>query len=647
MNGYTLPRTLGTRNAYRFGAFALVVAVSVTALSMRMAYLQLVQEPVSYEVEEGNPSEDVPLPASRGLIFDAAGNALVTNLPNYLVRVIPSALYLSDKATVVQRLSVLLNVTPLAIDQAIDSHTGSMFDPVTIADHVPADVARVIAENTDSLPGVDVVVQDLRQYTSGLLYGQLIGYTGHPTEISPEQAAAGYTETDIIGLAGLEQWYEDELRGTYGQAKVALDTEGRPIPGLMSTVTAPVAGSSLTLTIDPREQSLAYKALKYGLDSVRPRALKEGVIIVMNPQDGSILAMVSLPGYDDNVFAAGITEAEYQALLNDPTGPMVNKAIQARYAPGSTYKLVAATGGLQEGVITPETQIESVPYWQIGPDKYWEWNKVGWGKVNIYSGMAHSSDIYFYHLTDMLGLDSLTYWAHQYGFGERTGVDFPNEARGIVPDEQWKQVTFGQPMYQGETIQAGIGQGYDAATPLQMLNAYCALANGGNLWQPRLVSSITHPDGTVTEIDPELIHKLPATAETLRVIRQATREVVTSRHTYNLVDLPIIVAGKTGTAEYGDPDPQGRLPYHEWFVGYVPEDPVNGNFSQPDSELAVLAFVPGARTWGNIATEIVKYYFMLHFNIRGTRYPTDAYYPWHLNAWAFKVTNYYGSANNY
>jgi len=261
--------------------------------------------------------------------------------------------------------------------------------------------------------------------------------------------------------------------------------------------------------------------------------------------------------------------------------------------------------------------------------------------------MAHSSDIYFYHLTDMIGLDSLTYWARQYGFGERTGIDFPNEARGIVPDHQWKTVAKGLPMYRGEIIQAGIGQGYDAVTPLQLLNAYCALANGGNLWRPRLVSSITQPDGTVTPIEPELIRKLPASAQTLQVLRRAMREVVTIRHTYNLVDLPVKVAGKTGTAEFGDPDRYGRLPYHEWFIGYTPKDPVAGDFAQADSELAVLVFTYGAVTCGNASTEIVKFYLMLHYGIRGTRYPTDPAYPWHLNAWAFKRTNFYGSANNY
>jgi len=644
MNGSLLPRAIQTRNSYRFGSFVLVIVVAVSALTMRMAYLQLVEEPGANAVATGIPSESVPLSSSRGLIYDARGVALVRNLPNFTVQVIPHDLDLADKPTVIRRLAILLNMNPLDIDQAIDSHQGSFYDPVLVADRVPTDVARAIAENTDSLPGVEVVAQDLRNYLNGPLYGQILGYTGHPSEISPEQRAEGYTELDTIGLAGLEQRYEDVLRGTYGKATVALDSDGRPIPGLVSTVTPPVAGSSLTLTIDGREQNFAYKALAYGLAQAR---VPMGAIIVMNPQDGSILAMVSLPNYDNNIFSKGLSQADYQALLNSPTGPLVNKAIQEQYAPGSTYKLVPGTAGLQEGVITPETEIDSVPFWQIGPDQYWEWNKTGFGRVNIYSGMAHSSDIYFYHLTDMIGLNSLSYWAREYGFGARTGVDFPNEASGIVPDDQWKTVAKGLPMYRGEIIQAGIGQGYDAVTPLQLLNAYCAMANGGNVWRPRLVSSITAPDGTVTEIPPTLIRKLPASAQTLQVLRQATRGVVTSRHTYNLTDLPVKVAGKTGTAEFGDPDRYGRLPYHEWFVGYTPADPYTDDFSKPDSKLAVLVFTYGAGTLGNVSTEIVKYFMMLHYGLKGTRYPTDPAFPWHLNGWAFKRTNFYGSANNY
>ncbi len=644
MNVTIAPRIVAGKNLYRFGSFALAIVVSVSALTIRMAYLQLFEGSTAAAVNESQSALSSPLRSSRGLIYDRNHAPLVKNLPDFTVQLIPHNLPLDQKPTVVQRLAGLLGMDTLTIDREIDSAVGSVYNPVIIASGVPVDVARMIDENSDQLPGVQVVVRDQRRYTNGPLFGELLGYTGHPTEITAEQRAEGYSEQDVVGLAGLEAYYEEYLRGTYGKATVALDADGRPIPGLKTTITPPVAGSSLTLTIDAREQAFAAKALSWGLALAH---VQMGVIIVMNPQNGEILAMVSLPGYDDNVFSQGLTQAEYQKMLNSPTGPLKNKAVQEQYAPGSTYKMVTGTAGLQDGRINASSTIMSMPYYQVGDTKYWEWNKTGWGPLNITNGLAHSSDTFFYQLAERVGLSSLSYWARQYGFGAPTGIDFPNEASGLVPDNQWKNTNKGEDMYTGEIIQAGIGQGYDMVTPIQLINAYAALANGGNLWQPHLVKSITAPDGTVTEIPPTLIRKLPVSAQTLQTMRLATRAVVTSRHTYNLVDMPIVVAGKTGTAEFGDPDKYGRLPYHEWFVGYTPGDPYNGSVASTDSQLMVVAFAYSAQTWGDISTEIVKYYLRMHYGLRGANRPTDTRLPYAVNLWAFKRTNFYGSAHNH
>jgi penicillin-binding protein 2 len=396
------------------------------------------------------------------------------------------------------------------------------------------------------------------------------------------------------------------------------------------------------LSISPSDQALAQKALQWGISAA---GVKMGVIIVENPQNGEILAMVSLPGYDDNLFSQGLSQTAYQALRDDPSAPLINKAVSEQYAPGSTYKLVTGTAGLQAGIITSTTTIESKPYIQIGGYTYKEWNGTGWGPLNIIMGLAHSSDTFFYQLAQKVGLDLLTYWAEQYGFGAKTGVDLPGEATGIVPTNEWKMIAMGQPMYPGEVIQAGIGQGYVTATPLQLLNAYCALANGGNLWQPHLVTKITDPNGNVTDIQPTLIRKLPASAETLQTMRDGMRAVITSRHTYTMVDLPIKVAGKTGTAEFGTKDKYGRLPYHEWFVGYTPADAFNGDPTGTTSQLAVVAFVYGADTWGDVSTEIVKYFMWLHYNLKGS--PFNQKTPGYIPYWVPKRTNFYGTANNH
>jgi penicillin-binding protein 2 len=634
-----------SRNLYRFGTFVLAIVVVVAALGVRMFQLQLIEGGASYPVTQGDSSETRAVPSSRGLIFDSNDTPLVKNIPNFTIQVIPHDLPLSEKAVVVRQLASLLKLDPLVIDGEIDSATGSLYNPVVIAIGVPTDVARMVDENHDVLPGVQVVAEPLREYTNGPLFGEILGYTG---SLNADDYAnlkeAGYTSQDIIGKAGLEQKYESVLRGTYGKESVALDSNGLPISGLATQISPPIPGSSLTLSLNTRDQALAQKALQWGISAA---GVKMGVIIVENPQTGEILAMVSLPGYDDNLFAQGLSQKDYQALRDDPSAPLINKAVSEQYAPGSTYKLVTGTAGLQEGVITATTTIDSVPYIELGAfkTKYKEWNGIGWGPLNIIMGLAHSSDTFFYQLAQKVGLPALTYWADQYGFGAKTGVDLPGETTGIVPTNEWKTFAKGEPMYDGDIVQVGIGQGFVTSTPLQLLNAYCALANGGNLWQPHLVTKITDPNGNVTEIQPNLIRKLPASAQTLQTMRDGLRAVITSRHTYTMVDLPIKVAGKTGTAEFGTQDKYGRLPYHEWFVGYTPADAFNGDPTGTTSQLAVLSFVYGADTYGDISTEIVKYFMWMHYNLKGS--PFNQKVPGYIPYWVPKRTNFYGTANNH
>ncbi|HEV8280735.1 MAG TPA: penicillin-binding transpeptidase domain-containing protein, partial [Candidatus Limnocylindrales bacterium] len=334
-------------------------------------------------------------------------------------------------------------------------------------------------------------------------------------------------------------------------------------------------------------------------------------------QTGEILAMVSLPTYDNNKFARGISSRDFKKLLSNKDKPLLNHAIQAHYAPGSTYKLVTGTGALADRKITASTRVTTKAYLTLGDTKFYEWNHRGWGPCDIYCGFGHSSDTFFYQLAGKLGIDRLAYWARQYGFGAPTGVDLPGEVAGIVPDNAWKQDALGARIFPGETYQAGIGQGYDAVTPLQLINAFAALANGGKLYQPQIVREVVGPDGTIVRgFKPKLLHKLKVKPTVLQTMRNAARNTVLLRHTYNLVDLPIKIAGKSGTAEFGRPDSKGRLPYSSFFVGFTPKDPRNGSFDDHDSRLVVMAFAYDSRTKGNAATEIVKYFFQLHYGIK-------------------------------
>ncbi|MEJ7696623.1 MAG: penicillin-binding transpeptidase domain-containing protein [Candidatus Limnocylindrales bacterium] len=429
----------------------------------------------------------------------------------------------------------------------------------------------------------------------------------------PKLRDRGYQPDDLLGKAGVESTYEAELRGTYGQESVERDATGRRTQ-VLQTVRQADPGASLTLTVDTQAQKDAQKALRWAMDKI---GLKRGVVIAMNPQTGEVLAMVSLPTYDNNLFARGISNADFARLLKDPDKPLLNHATQDNYPPGSTYKLVAGTGALADRKITDQTRLITKGYLTLGSTRFYEWNRRGWGPCDIYCGFGHSSDTFFFQLADKLGIDRLGYWAEEYGFGSPTGIDLPGEVSGIVPTNAWKQEVLGAPVFGGETYQAGIGQGYDVVTPIQLINAYTALANGGTLYEPQIVREVIGADGTVIRpFEPKVLQEMDVKSSVLRTMRNAARNTVLLRHTYNLVDLPIKVAGKSGTAEFGKRDKKGRLPYHSWFVGFVPKDPKNGSFDKPDSELVVLAFAYDSRTKGNVATEIVKYFLQLHYGIK-------------------------------
>ncbi len=621
MSTYVDGRPARERRTARYIVFAVALLLGISLLAARLAYLQIALGADYAVLSTGNRTVVQALPSSRGLIYDRTGRVLVTNIPTYAVKIRPADLPYSLRDAVVSRLAVLVGIEPATINETIDANPGSRFDLVRIARDVPLDIARVISEARLDLPGVEVEVEARREYAYGPLLAQILGYTGPvgPDQL-PDLRADGYLPDDLLGKAGLEAVYESDLRGVYGSEVVERDATGRRLQ-VLQTAKEATAGNSLTLTIDAHEQELAEQALRWGMDEA---GLKRGVVIVMNPQTGEILALVSLPTYDDNDFARGISNADYAALLANPNKPLINHAVNAHYPPGSTYKLVTALGALADDKISASTKVLTRPYLTLGSTRFYDWNRRGWGPCDLNCGFGHSSDTYFFQLAGMLGIDRLAHWARELGFGEQTGIDLPGEARGTVPSNQWKLDTLGEPIYPGETYQAGIGQGYDVVTPIQLINAYATLANGGKLYRPQLVRDVVAPDGTVVRpFEPDLIREVDIPAKDLETVRRAARNVVLIRHTYNLVDLPIVVAGKSGTAEFGTRDRQGRLPFHSWFVAFVPKDSAKTAsdptgmkaIARTDSDLVVLAFAYDSGTKGNAATEIVKYFLQLHYGI--------------------------------
>ena len=459
--------------------------------------------------------------------------------------------------------------------------------------------------------------QEAREYEYGPLLSHVLGYTGSVTAddlTNPDLATEGYLNNDQIGKTGVEATFEGDLRGTYGSEQVERDANGR-VTRTVSIDQQPVAGDSLELTIDTQIQKEAQQALDWATGIVN---LTRGVVIVMNPQDGEILAMVSNPSYDDNLFAQGISTDRVPGARQRPEPTLINYAISEQFPPGSTYKLVTGSGALMDGIITPDTEAPDCAVSVDRPVQVLGLEHAGFGPLNVTEGFADSSDTFFYQLAGDLGADRLAYWAQQFGFGQKTGIDLPGEARGIIPTNDWKQSVFGQDVYPGEVYQAGIGQGYDAATPLQVLNAYARWPTEAGCTRPQMCVAYWLPTAASFRTSSPRFPTGWCLARTC-CRRCASRHArsSTTRHTFNLVDEPLVVAGKTGTAEFGTRDAEGRLPFHTWFVAFVPNFTATtpGDPAKTDSQLAIIAFAYNSNTKGNAATEIVKYFLQEHYNL--------------------------------
>jgi penicillin-binding protein 2 len=355
------------RRLSRFLVFALAAIIALSALTARLFYIQIVNGVEFSALAEQNRTATQAVPAPRGLIFDRKGRPLVTNTAMYSVKVRAADIPEDRRDEVVDRLAALLNQDVAEINTAIDANPGTRFDLVRVAENVNEATAGIIAESRSELPGVEVAIEAVREYPEGPLVSQILGYTG---PISPEQYEDmrddGYLRDDWIGKAGVEATYEKDLRGVYGLESVAQAASGRR-GDVLQTIREAQPGNSLTLTIDIREQKLAEKALKWAMKKV---GMTRGVFIVMNPQTGEVLALVSLPTYDNNDFARGISNADYAKLLKDKDKPLTNHAVQAHYPPGSTYKLVAGTGALAAKKITPSTLIRTAPFLTLGGTRH-------------------------------------------------------------------------------------------------------------------------------------------------------------------------------------------------------------------------------------------------------------------------------------
>jgi penicillin-binding protein 2 len=608
------------RSRSRFVAFGVVAAVLFLALGGRLFQLQVVNGEVYARRAAAARTAEVPIEAPRGLIFDRDGRPLAVNVPSWTVSIRPADLPDASRASVLRRVAELAGTSVATVRSRLEAFGGSPFDLVPVARGVSREAALLIGEAGDALPGVVVEVDPIRRYldetgaSNGALLSHVLGYTGPVTrdELAGLEAS-GYLPDDPIGRDGIEASFEDELRGTYGAQLVERDASGR-LTKVIETLHEPVPGTNLALTIDAETQRLATEALTWGMEVA---GVSQGVTVVMNPQTGEILAMVSLPAYDNNKFAAGISIDDFNVYLADPARPLRNHAISDIYPPGSTYKLVTAIAALEEGVTTAARRWPTYGCYQIpgapAGECLYDWNRQGFGPLDLVDAFAKSSDTFFYQMAIQTGIDPLAAWANELGFGIRSGIRLPGEEAGIIASTEWARQQGRAGVFTGELAQAGIGQNVIAVTPLQVLNAYAAVANGGRLMRPMIVLGETDDAGElVRAYEPELIHEVAADPATLQTLRIGAREVITSGHAYNIrdLDLPGALSGKTGTAEFGELTEEGTLPFHSWFVAYLPS-----TAGATDAELAVVSFNYSAVVPGNVSAEVVKYFLQLYYDL--------------------------------
>jgi penicillin-binding protein 2 len=480
-----------------------------------------------------------------------------------------------------------------------------------------------------------------------------MGYVGPISQEDYEQNKNLYAPDDKVGQTGLEATLENDLRGTKGVAQVVVNSDQHIVSQIASQ--APITGNNVKLTIDAGLQISVTQDLQRGLQQANVQA---GVAIVMRVDNGQVLSMVSLPSYDNNLFSTGITQSNFDKLNTDPTLPMFDRAVSGAYPPGSTFKMITASAALQEGVVTPDTTVFcpgyiEVPYTykESQRTRFRDWRVQGHGDINVIQALSESSDVFFYiaagprqvdrtiHNDDGtdtqiftryytpgaktpndfngLGIDKLHNYAQAFGLGQRTGVELPGEVAGIAPDQAWKlKVTPDNPWSLGDTLFTAIGQGDNLVTPLQLVNVTAAVANGGTLYQPQLVLNVADSAGNmVRDYQPKVIRQVPVSPENLAIVREGMREVVadkvkgTAASHITLTSIPW--AGKTGTAEYGEPIGQKNgkdvRRSHAWFTAFAPYD---------KPEIAVLVLLEGGQeslegsTFAvPVADQIMKDYF--------------------------------------
>jgi penicillin-binding protein 2 len=575
-------------------ALWIVIAVFF-GLANRLWYLQIAKAPYFKALSEHNRTRVLSMPAPRGVIFDRQGVVLVNSHPSFNLYVIPDDVQNWD--ILKEQLGKILDMDPESIKQRLDQKKESPSHPIPIKLDLTQEELGLLETFKYLIPGVYIQISPRRNYPLGLVAPHVIGYLG---EITQKQLKGGQFPAnkmgDLIGQWGLEKEWQEVLGGKNGGRIMEVDATGQEVQ--MLSIQDPIAGMNLETTLDWTVQKAAQEAFEG----------KKGAVVVLKPDTGEVLGMVSSPAFDPSSFNRKLSAKEWNALFSNPDKPLQNRAIQGQYPPGSTYKMIAALAGLEEKVITPETPFYCNGALPFGNRVFHCWKKGGHGKVNLHKAIVQSCDVYFYNLGNRLGVDRLARYAQLLGLGQPTGIGLVPEKGGLIPTSAWKLKRYNTPWQPGETLSVSIGQGYNTATPLQMALATATIANGGTVYKPFLVKRVMAPQGNVLkEFGPQKIRQIPVSPETIDLVRQGLVGVVNEPGgTGGAARLNgMLAAGKTGTAQVVTLGKKGAKD-HAWFVAFAP-------LEKPQLAMAVL--VEHGGHGGEAAAPIARKIFEAYFHL--------------------------------
>ncbi len=539
--------------------------VGTLGLFIRLWYLQVVKGAYYYELAENNSIRTVMLRPPRGIIYDRNGRPLVENVLTFDVSLVPEDAPDLDKA--VALLAPVVQMSPEEITAELQDAAPirTKYEPVKIREDAPWSMIAYVEAHQDDLPGVVIEPEHRRHYPYGSLAAHELGYLG---KASPAQQRQQETTGLLIGQSGIEREFNGILSGSPGRRLIQVDAAGRRVKDL--GVEEPRPGTDLFLTIDLDVQQVAEEAL----------GKRAGAVVAMDPNTGQVLAIVSHPSYDPNLFPRGISARDWTRLADNPLHPLYNRAIQSAYPPGSTFKIVVALAGLETGVINPREKVLCSGYIVSGRRIFRCWDRKGHGLIALHRALVESCDVYFYTMGARIGFDRIGDFAKSLGLGSITGISLPDEKPGLIPTEEWKQQHFHQRWFEGDTFINSIGQGFTLVTPLQACVMMSAVANGGDVYRPLIVDKTRNRNtGEVDTVAPDLRRHVALDPTDLAIVRAALVDVVNGAGgtAHAAQSAMAVVAGKTGTAQViSEPIPgsklRRKLKDHAWFVGYAPAD---------------------------------------------------------------------------